>query len=52
MTTYTCQQHGCPFSAESEPDFCPVCNNPYRKTEAIKSVEPLVPVPVEPPVNE
>jgi hypothetical protein len=24
-----CAQRGCSFEAQTEPEFCPVCNNPF-----------------------
>ena len=34
METFVCAQRGCEFDAESAPEDCPVCNNPFIANDA------------------
>lgn len=34
MKTFQCAQRGCEFEAESAPEDCPVCNNPFIPIDA------------------
>lgn len=39
MKTFNCAQRGCEFEAQSKPDDCPVCHNPFIGSDAVDDDE-------------